>query len=136
MSSSNCSRSFSSSSSSAIWSRLLISSLTSSSCLLKRAIFRLRLSSSSSLRSPSSSVPSFHIFRWRVDALYDFLLTSSRSEKFTSPASIFAGSNLLRASLIRSLERDIPGVSSSSSISRSEWDWIVVVYSVNIPIRI
>ncbi len=98
------------------------------------AIFLARLvASSSSLKSPSSSVPSGRIRYRRVDVLYDFRLLTRRSEKSTSLASTVAGMNLDRAWFIRRRDREMPvPSSSSSSYSLSEGDRAVVGYEVGL----
>lgn len=101
--------------------RLAYSSLVSSTSRFRRAIFRSKLSaSSSSERSPSSSVPSCSI-RWRrLEALYDRRFPSTRSEKSAPLMSIVAGEKRERASLMRSLDREMFWDSSSTPNSSSE----------------
>ena len=80
-------------------SLLCNSSLTSSASLLNLASFLPRLSSSLSLKSPSSSAPSSLLLRLlRVPVLYDRLPPARLSEKLTSRESTKDGSKRRRAS--------------------------------------
>jgi hypothetical protein len=95
---------------------LAYSSLASSTSRFRRAIFLSRLSSSSSSdRSPSSSVPSWSMRCRRLEALYDLRLPSTRSEKSTPFVSTLAGRKRERASSMRRREREMGWVSSSTS---------------------
>jgi hypothetical protein len=105
---------------------LSYSSLASAISRCSRAILRSRLSpASSSLKSPSSSVPSWRIRCLLVDVMYDFRLPSTRSETSAAVASTLEGRNRDLASSMRSREREIPASSSRSS-SSSECEGPVV----------
>lgn len=105
---------------------LSYSSLASAISRCSRAILRSRLSpASSSLKSPSSSVPSWRIRCLLVEVRYDFRLPSTRSEKSAAVASTLEGRNRDLASSMRSRDREMP-VSSSRSSSSSECEGPVV----------